>query len=385
MIPEIFIWLFLAILFYCYLGYGLLLSVYAGLKNFFFKTSDYNFEEDVTIIVASYNEENVLQDKIENTLALNYPLNKLQIIFISDGSDDSSEKILQKYPQITVLHQSERKGKAAALNRAMKFVQTPITVFTDANSLLNKNSIKNLVKHFKNLQVGAVAGEKKILGTSGLGSAEGFYWQYESWLKKLDAAFYSVVGASGELFAIRTNLFEGLDETTILDDFTISMNICKKGYIIAYEPDAFAVEYPSKSLDEEQNRKIRIAAGAFQFLQSFKVQDLFKHPVLAFQFISRRWLRWIVCPFILIAMFILNIFVAVIHQNSVYDFMLILQLLFYTAAFAGFILFKMNKNFIITTIPFYFVFMNWCMIEGLLNYLRNKHSVMWVKAERTFN
>src|SRR5690606_26778994 len=153
------------------------------------------------------------------------------------------------------------------IQRAMHFVTTPFVIFTDANTLLNKESVHNIMRHYSDNRVGGVAGEKKIIAVSTdaiTATGEGLYWKYESWLKKMDSSFYTVVGAAGELFSIRTELYTHPGNNVLLDDFIISLRICQAGYKVSYEPEAYALESASASLEEEKKRKIRISAGAFQ-------------------------------------------------------------------------------------------------------------------------
>ena len=180
-----------------------------------------------------------------------------------------------------------------AINRVIPFVTTDFVVFSDANTLLNRDCIREIIQHYKDPTIGAVAGEKVVSDQSGeagvAGAGEGLYWKYESFLKKMDARFYSVVGAAGELFSIRTALFEPVQKQVLLDDFIISMKICKKGYRVMYEPKAFATEAPSFSLKEEQKRKIRISAGGWQSVFMLKsLLNIFKYGRLSFQYISHR-------------------------------------------------------------------------------------------------
>ena len=174
----------------------------------------------------------------------------------------------------------------------MREVDTPLVIFSDANTMLNEACVKKIVTHYANERTGGVAGEKKILrnqDVSAVGEAEGLYWQYESFMKKLDAGLNTVTGAAGELFSIRTALFKELKDDLILDDFVISMQICLQGYSIAYEPGAFAIESPSASLADEEKRKVRISAGAYQSVGYLKeCLNIFKHPLLSFQYLSRR-------------------------------------------------------------------------------------------------
>ena len=341
----------------------------------------------VTLIVTACDEEQVLDQKIKNTLAINYPADKLKIIFVTDGSSDGSMQLISQYPSITLLHQQERKGKFAAIKRAMQWVDTPVVIFSDANTMLNKESIECIASHYHDPKIGGVAGEKKIFlnhHISAVGEAEGLYWQYESFMKKLDAGFNTVVGAAGELFSIRTNLFKEFDDSLILDDFVISMQVCLQGYKITYEPGAFATELPSVSLYEEEKRKVRIAAGAYQSIGYLKsCLNIFKYPLLSFQFFSRRLLRWIFCPVMLAILFFTNIFIISKYQQSdFYLWFMYAQAAFYLLAFAGWLFVRKGRKLGWLAIPFYFVFMNYCLIKGFIKFLKGRQTVLWEKSLR---
>ena len=387
---TIFFWVSLVILFYCYIGYGIILFFITGLKRLLNPRKKINRVDEVipvSLIVTAYNEGLILEEKIKNTLAINYPADKLQLIFITDGSADDSVNLVKQYPSIILLHQQERRGKYAAIKRAMQSVKTPVVVFSDANTMLNPDCITNIASHYASENTGGVAGEKKILrnkNVSAVGEAEGLYWQYESFMKKLDAAFYTVTGAAGELFSIRTSLFKELDDELILDDFVISMQICLQGYKIEYEPGAFATELPSASLLEEEKRKVRISAGAYQSVGYLKgCLNVFKHPLLSFQYISRRLLRWIFCPVMLLLLLVANILL-VIYTPAVdfYKWVLYTQAAFYLFAFVGWAIVRSGKKAGFFAIPFYFVFMNYCLVKGFVKFLKGKQSVLWEKSLR---
>ncbi len=380
---KLIFWVGTFVLFYCYAGYGLLLWMVGLFKQ---KRHPENVDGDwpgVTIVVASYNEENVLAQKIQNTLGLDYPPGKLKIIIVADGSTDRSLSILQTFTQITTLHQPDRRGKSAALNRAMQYVQTPFVIFTDANTILNELCIKKMMVHFTDKKVGAVAGEKKIVATqAGIGMAESWYWQYESFMKKRDADMGTLTGAAGELFAMRSSLYTPLEDDIILDDLMLSINVCIKGYKIAYEPLAFAMEKPSISLAEEQNRKVRIAAGAFQALRKLSFSTILNKPVLAFQLLSRRWLRWVICPAAIALVFLCNLLLAGMGAGAFYQVLFILQMILYVLAGVGWRLAVFNKALVLTSVPFYFLFMNYCMLKGMVQYYFHTTTVLWPKAQR---
>jgi cellulose synthase/poly-beta-1,6-N-acetylglucosamine synthase-like glycosyltransferase len=317
---------------------------------------------------------------------LKYPADKLFLLFITDGTTDGSEQLLQKRgDRITHLHQNERLGKMAAINRAMQHVQTPVVIFSDANTVLNPDAVSLIVKHYVHENIGGVAGEKKVEITKPSDTliGEGIYWQYESKMKQLDSDFNTVVGAAGELFSMRTNLFKLQKEDTILDDFILSLKICMSGYRVIYEPLAFAIESPSISLREESKRRIRISAGAFQSL--FRLAGLFnffKFPLLSFQYISRRVFRWALSPLALILLYITNFIIVFKGDNTFYSVFFVLQNVAYAMAFAGWF-FKSLRASIILFVPFYFVFMNASLVVGFFRYVTGVQSAVWEKSKRT--
>lgn len=382
-------WICLFLVIYTFIGYGFILFLLVKLKRFFVKPFKYEAAVElpsVTILIAAYNEEDLIIEKLNNTLALNYPKHKLQIIFITDGSTDQTAERIRSFTDITLLHQEGRSGKMAAIKRAIPFINGNITVFTDANTFLNKDAIMELVKHYQNPKVGAVAGEKRIFVAEmadASSAGEGFYWKYESFLKKLDYELYSNVGAAGELFSIRTALYQPVESDTIIDDHMIAMRIAEKGYVIAYEPNAYAMETASANTKEELKRKIRIAAGGIQsILRLKKAANPFYYPVLTFQYISHRVLRWTITPILLVLVFILNLFIVLNGGSIFYQLIFIGQVIFYLLSLAG--LFFESKNIRIKAffIPYYFCVMNYAVMAGITRYFRKQQSAAWEKSKR---
>ncbi|MBS1668653.1 MAG: glycosyltransferase family 2 protein [Bacteroidetes bacterium] len=385
---KILFWASLFIVFYSYLGYGILLYLLVKIKRLFRKgkaTID-GFEPPVTLVVSAYNEEGFIKKKVENTFKLQYPKGKLKLIFVTDGSTDSTPDIIRGFPEINLLHEVARKGKVAAMNRAMQFVDTPIVIFSDANTLLNEDCIKQIAKHYADPMVGGVAGEKKVAtgdSEKASGAGEGLYWKYESLLKKLDSELYSVVGAAGELFSVRTSLYENAGENLIIEDFVMSLKICMKGYIIKYEPGAFATEDSSPSMKEEQKRKVRICAGGFQSMIILReLFNVFKYPVLSFQFISHRVLRWTLSPICLITLLITNIAIVLKGSNFVYQALLTCQILFYLSAMAGWYFANKEVKVKMLFVPYYFLFMNISVFMGFKRFITKTQSVLWEKSAR---
>jgi len=382
-------WLSLFFLLYSYVLYGILVYVLVKLKRVLGRkkgTPAGDWEPEVTLVVSAFNEEDFIATKIANTMKLDYPLSKLKVIFVTDGSTDDTPGIVSRYPAVQLLHQPERRGKVAAMNRSIPFVTTPYVIFSDANTLLNEDCIRKIVQHYREASVGGVAGEKKIITGSdaqAAGVGEGLYWKYESFLKRMDSEFYSVVGAAGELFSLRTELYEHTAEDVVIEDFVQSLNICRKGYVVRYEPGAFAMETPSLSMAEEQKRKIRISAGAFQAMVLLKdLFNVFKYPVLSFQFISHRILRWTVCPLCLPLLFIANAILVWRGSGIFYEVVFSLQVLFYVLAFAGWIMASRNIKIKALYVPYYFLFMNISVYFGFRRFIMKRQSVLWERAAR---
>ena len=372
----------LIIIFYSYLGYGILLYFLTIFKKEE-KIKSFENYPPITLIIPAYNELYVIDKKMENTKQLIYPSDKLTIAWITDGSDDGSDEyIRKKYPQVLVWHEPERKGKAAALNRAISLSNAEILVFCDANTMLNKEALVNIVKYFNDNKVGVVAGEKQVFNcNTSAGSGESLYWKYESWLKKLNSRFYSSIGAVGELFAVKKSLISPLPEDTIVDDFVLSMEIAHKGYIIKYASDAYAQEEPSLNEKEELKRKIRIAAGAFQALFRYlHWLNFFKHFRLSFQYFSYKVIRWLFVPILLMIVFLLNIYIVIFYPKSyVFEILLILQIAFYTIAFLNLFFKNLPRLFYI---PYYLVLMNYAQYAGFIKYILKKQPPAWEKVKR---
>ena len=396
-------YLFLAsifIVFYNYAGYALivlLVNKLAGKKPGPPEGKTGLFPS-ISFIVAAYNEEDCIEQKIANSLELDYPPEKIEFLFISDGSDDRTAAFINQYPSIRSLHQPERRGKSAALNRAVKAATNEILIFSDANTLLNKEAIHQIARHYADEKVGGVAGEKKVLsapsGKDEVGGGEGLYWKYESFLKKTDSAFYSVVGAAGELFSFRSRLYEAIPDNVILDDFVSSLKVAQKGYRIVYEPDAYAIELPSFSLQDEKKRKIRIAAGGFQAIGLLTpLLAFWRYPRLSFLYISHRVFRWALSPFCLVLAFISNgilVLGAAGFPFSLFTglptlpltIIFLAQLCFYGVALTASLIPALRQRSRLAKLAYYFAFMNACAILGFFRFLRGNQKAIWEKAKR---
>lgn len=385
---AILFWLFFAVVFYTYLGYGIVLRALVFVREAVRPRRHFPEPDDlpeVTLLVAAYNEEEIVAAKTANCRALDYPAGKLHFVWVTDGSTDRTCELLSACSEVTVLHDARRAGKTAAINRAMELIRTPIVIFTDANTMLNSEAARAIVRCFDDPRVGCVAGEKRVAAADGEGAAatEGVYWRYESKLKEWDCRLSTAVGAAGELFAVRRELYEPQSDDTLLDDFMISMRIAAKGYRIAYCKAAYALETPSADMAEEGKRKRRIAAGGLQSVWRLRgLLNPLRHGVMTFQYLSHRVLRWTLTPLLLVALIPLNIALLWSERPALYAAMLLLQVAFYGAALAGWLLERRSRRSRLLFIPYYFLFMNLNVFRGV-HYLATRRSGgAWEKARR---
>ena len=389
---KILFWICLIICIYTYVGYGVLLYLLVLLKRMVKgKPKQMELPEDsqlpdVAFMVCAYNEQDVVEMKMQNIHELDYPKEKLHVIWVTDGSSDNTNEYLKAYPEVEVIYSPERRGKTAALNHGLSMVTSDITVMTDANTMVNREAIREIVRCMQDPKVACVAGEKRVMSRHEgeiAADGEGLYWKYESVLKRLDSELYSAMGAAGELNAIRTHLYEKMSETALLDDFVMSMRMVEQGYKIAYTSEAYAMEYGSANLEEESKRKRRIAAGGLQsswWLRS--MMNPFKNFMVAFQFVSHRVLRWSITPIALMALIPLNVALVMMKAGTVYTIIWILQILFYLTAFSGYLLEQHGHKNKLLYVPYYFLFMNINVFRGMHYLKTHQGGGTWEKAKR---
>ena len=383
-------WLAMALVVYTYVGYAAIVGLLARLRPHpATLASSADDTPPVTLIIPAYNERSVIERKVANCRALDYPAEQLHVLFVTDGSTDGTPDALAAYPDVTVLHTPTRLGKPAAMNRAMRHVlevaPTPITIFTDANTEVNPAAIRRLVRHFADPTVGCVAGEKRVHAApvdQASSSGESLYWRYESSVKRWESTLGNVMGAAGELFAIRTSCYVSLPNDALIDDFVLSFRIAMQGKRLVYEPDAYALEGASASIGEEWKRKRRIAAGGIQsILWLTPLLNPLRYGLLSWQYISHRVLRWTVTPLALVALLPLNSWLAW-RRGGLYSLLLAAQTLFYSAAWLGWQLEARRIRWKPLFVPFYFTLMNLAVFAGLARFVAGRQDVRWERARR---
>lgn len=390
---KILFWALMLIIFYTYLGYGILLYIIIRIKRLFTgKPREAAFPTDddlptMTLMICAYNEEDVVADKMENTRAIDYPKDKFRIMWVTDGSNDRTNELLAGYPDVDIVYSPERRGKTAALKHGLQELKTRYVAFTDANTMLNTTALREIARLFQDPSVGCVSGEKRVVAKKEgemAAEGEGLYWKYESTLKKWDSELYSAMGAAGELYAIDPTLVREVPDEALLDDFMMSMYIVDQGKRIVYTPDAYAQEYGSANIFEESKRKRRIAAGGLQSIWWLRhMLNPFHQPLVAFQYISHRVLRWSITPIAMAILLIINAILTFLRAGICYDIFMILQILFYLMALCGWLLNKHgHKNKFLYT-AYYFVFMNINVFRGMAYLKSHKTSGAWEKVKRS--
>ena len=390
---KILFWTCLFIVFYTYLGYGILLYLIIRIKRLVRgRKSPTPMPTDeelptMTLMICAYNEQDVVAEKMQNTRALDYPKDKFRVMWVTDGSNDRTNELLAEYPEVDIVFSPERRGKTAALKHGLKEVNTQYVAFTDANTMINPGAMREIARQFMDKTVGCVSGEKRVAARKAgemAAEGEGLYWRYESTLKKWDCELYSTMGAAGELYAIDPRLCREVPDNALLDDFMMSMYIVDEGHRIAYSPDAYALEYGSADIHEESKRKRRIAAGGLQSIWWLrKMLNPFRQPLVAFQYISHRVLRWSITPMAMVLLLLANIALVALGAGTFFTVMLILQILFYLAALLGYLLNEQgHKNKLLFT-AYYFVFMNLNVFRGMAYLRSHRNSGAWEKAKRS--
>ncbi len=338
----------------------------------------------VTMLVSVYNEEQIIEKKINNFLTTCYPADKMELIIGDDGSDDHTASILNRLcdgDKIHYIRFDGRHGKAWVLNKIVKKAKGHFLVFSDANTFYDKNAIKALIRKLNKKSTGGVCG-RLILNhadDSNDQSGELSYWRYESWVKKLEGRIKTVFGANGAIYAIRKQLFVDLPIKSFLnDDFIIPIHIIMQGFRVDYSDDAFAFENAPKDIKEEFVRKVRIGAGNFNALPIILPLLSPNKGFVAFGLFSHKIIRWFV-PVILIAIIVINIFLSYLFF---FQMTLICQFLIYLIAFLSYRFPYINKALKIFRFTTYFTITNAALLIGLFRSIRGIQTGTWEKAGR---
>jgi poly-beta-1,6-N-acetyl-D-glucosamine synthase len=383
MLEAIFI-ISLLLVAYTYAGYPLVLALLPKRKQVIAPFAGET--PSVTLLIAAYNEEDVIGDRLVNALALDYPREKLQILVAADGSDDGTAAIVAGYAEqgVELSYHPERTGKMAAINRAMAQARGEIVAFSDANNHYEPTALRALVAPFASGRVGAASGAKRIeRGDGALGDSEGLYWRYEEFIKKQETALGTTTGVCGEILAIRRSLFRPPPPTTINDDFYIAMDLIRRGYGVVYVPEARSYERVSPTVRDERGRRSRIVAGRYQAMLAPELWP--RRPLVVWQLISHKYLRPLV-PVAMLAALASNLLLVARSRKSLLGNralpLLLSQLLFYAAAALGARLEKSSGPGKLLFLPAFLVSSNLAAFTGLIRFLRGSQGTRWQRVPR---
>ena len=337
---------------------------------------------DLSLIIAAYNEEAVLRAKLENALALDYPDEKLDIIVVSDESSDDTDSIAAEFAErgVRLFRVDKRGGKTQAQNAGVELASGQFLVFSDANSMYAPDALKRLMAPFADEQIGCVCGELQYANPDdgGVGKGEGAYWRYEQFLKQIESLLSSTLGANAAIYALRRELFEELG-SEIISDFVMPIRVWRQGYRVLYEPMAIAVEHSGGSFGDEYGRRRRIITRSLHGLWTQRgVLNPFAHFFFALQMFSHKVLRWLV-PVLLLVALLVNIPLA---ADSLYRFLLVLQIIFYGLAALGNILPGRLSRLFPFYVPAYFCAINFGALLGLVHFLTGRRDRIWQPVSR---
>lgn len=369
----------IVLIFFAYLGYPASLW-FIGIFRIRGVVNKADFSPDVTMIIAAYNEEERIKDKLENTLALHYPEEKLQIIVASDGSTDQTNAIVKEYEKkgIELLAIKSRSGKENTQKEAVKKANGDIIVFTDVATLLDPDGLKQIVSNFADSAIGCVSSEDRLIGKDGKPSGEGFYVKYEMWLRRIESKVNSLVGLSGSFFAARKEVCQDFS-SDMQSDFRTLLNSVRIGLRGVCDPKA--IGYYQDVLDEKRefDRKVRtVLRGLTVFFRHLEFLNPFRYGLFSYQYFCHKLLRWLV-PFFLFIALITNLILAT--ESSLYYMILLCQSAFYAAAIWGWQENVPPKNALLK-IPMYFLTVNVSILVAWWRYLKGDRIVMWTPSER---
>lgn len=341
----------------------------------------------ISILISAYNEEKVINERIQNIASLNYNFNDIEVLVGSDCSSDTTNEILLKlekeYSWLKVFLFTQRRGKLPVLNDLVKKAHNQILVFTDANTKFIDNSLLLLGLHFNDLNVGGVSGRLILLESQkrlNQNIEEKKYWNYETYIKKYEGKCGILIGANGGIFAIRKNLYTEIpDKYAVTDDLFLSLSILRQKFKFLYAYDATASEEIPQEMIYEFKRKLRFASTNFQTLFYFKDLLFSKNILLSYAFWSHKVFRWF-SPILFLILIILNI--VLYNYGELLKILLYIQIMFYLFSFLGYLLMKFNLNLKIFSIPFYFTMTNIAIFMGFMKFIFKKQTAFWQSTPR---
>lgn len=370
-------WSSVFMIIFIYIGYPLSLKLISTFRKY--KNTKRYITPRITFIICAYNEEKRIRRKIENTLSLQYPRNRMQVIVVSDGSTDGTAQIIREYEEkgVELIELEERRGKESGQNEAVRRARGDILVFSDVATTLNKVGLMEIVANFYDPGIGCVSSVDKLL-LNGESGGEGFYVKYEMWLRSMESAVKSVVGLSGSFFAARKEVCFDFS-TNMQSDFKTLLNSMKIGLRGISDPKAIGYYPEIKDKSKEFNRKVRtVVRGLTVFFNHLQFINIFKFGLFSYMYVCHKLLRWTVPIFLLIA---LSSGIYLFKAADIYKIITIFQIAFYMLAFTGIAIPELNKVRLMK-IPSFFVMVNISILVAWMKYLKGERIVLWQSSIR---
>lgn len=370
-------WASIAMIVYAYFGYPVLLCLVSKVRGKGIRKQEiYPF---VSVIIAAHNEQEGIERKLLNTLQLDYPKDKYEVIVASDASEDRTNEIVGRFREkgVRLVTFSEHHGKTFVQNEAVRQAAGEILVFSDATTVYEPDLLKRLVRNFADPAVGGVGGELMYVNKqrTSVGEGNGLYWEYEKFLKQHESAITSLIGVSGCCYAVRKELYEPIDHD-LMSDFVVAQMIYKKGKRVVYEPQALSYEETSVTSKDEFRMRVRVCVRTLYGLWRMRgVLNPFRYGFFAFQLISHKIARYAV-PVFMILLMLSNALLYALTLSLFYGATLLFLLLFFVCAFVG-LLSRRKKHLLIFYVPFYFCITNGALLVGIVYFLQGKNLVTW--------
>ncbi len=381
-------WLSVVVILYSYLVFPVIIHVLSSgrrIKNDFYKSDDNNLPS-VSLLIAAFNEEEVIEQKIKTIFSTGYPVEKLEVLIGSDNSTDRTNEIVSKltsyFPNLRFFLFEKRRGKGNVVNDLFELSTGEIAVLTDANVMLEKETIYELVKYFKDSEIGLV--DTRMVNTnmhsSGISHQEKTYISREVYIKQHESILWgTMMGPFGGCFAVRRELYSPVPKNFLVDDFYINMKVLEKGFKCINNLGAVVYEDISNNLNDEFRRKVRISTGNFQNLRKFSHLLWNKTKGLSFCFISHKTLRWI-GPFFLVLAYLSNILLA--FKSKIYFYVFLLHSLLLLLPLLDILLKKIQIHFKLLRFVTHFYSMNLALLIGFFKSLKNIESNVWKPTQR---
>jgi len=381
-------WLFIGLCLYVYVGYPLVLWVMA--KIYARVVNKSLIAPTITLLIPTFNEEDVIRRKLENSISLDYPKELLEILVVDDASDDATSSIVKEFEDrgVTLIQKPERSGKMSSVEIGFEHARGEVVILSDASPSYEKDSLKLLLQPFHDPKVGVVVGTLAVWDSqNAVAKPAGLYWKYEAAIRRMESKIGSTVGVHGNMYAIRRQLFTKLHAGTINDEWSITMRVIQQGYRVVYEPDAVSYDDVSKEMKDEFRRRVRINAGRYQAFFSSQKLWPWNRPLVVFEIISHKLFRLLLPIFMVGALFFNGLTVLYSSAPAFMWFVLMGQIVFYCLSLWGYLAEKANgpksaKMARFSNLAYYLTSSNIAALCGFVRYLRRRQSVLWEKADR---